>query len=276
MSDHSNAPELKQSNLVRKFTHLVIPAEIWLRRDISIQARALWAELYSLHDDEKGGCFASDEYLMEFIGLRRSRLHEILKELKDANLMVIVSFNGRTTVRKATLENQSVGRQVSGKPDSTNPENRTSNIRDPGFTPYIYRKEERKDKYIAESTHSAPQIRAKVADISFSFEDRSFSGISEKDLNSWKELYPQTDIPRELKEMSQWILANPSKAKSKKLWRKFILNWLQRCNEKSTNRMAYQQTKYQSQKEQVLSRHTGFQQDNSPRPAHKTIDLSDL
>ena len=158
--------------LLRNFTHITIPAEIWLRRDISMQAKCLWAELRSLHSREAGGCYASDEYIMEFIGLKRSRLHEIYKELKDAGLMEVVSFNGRRTVRKAVvpeveygnaqqqcgkvhtsekkdvnLEDEKVtGQQVSGKPDTSYPENRTPEIRDSGLPTYIYNKEEKKEK----------------------------------------------------------------------------------------------------------------------------------
>lgn len=138
---------------------------------------------------------------------------------------------------------------------------------------HIYKDKEEDKEYIAQS---APPPREKATEISFSFEERQFEGITEKDIQSWKDLYPTIDIHRELKEMIQWNLANPSKAKSKKLWRKFILNWLQRCNEKSTNRMAYQQTKQNSQREQVLSRHTGLQQDHSPVHPSKIKDYSNL
>src|SRR5271170_8194500 len=87
--------------LSRNFTHITIPAEIWLREDISIQAKCLWGELRSLHDKEKGGCYASNKYMEKFLGLKRSQLYEIYKELKDSKLLEIMSFDGRITVRKA-------------------------------------------------------------------------------------------------------------------------------------------------------------------------------
>ncbi len=95
-------------------THITIPSEIWLRKDISVQAKCLWAEIRSLHDKEEGGCFASDEYLMEFIGLKRSRLHELYKELKESGLMKVVSFDGRRSVRCAVVpEVEYGGRKLS-------------------------------------------------------------------------------------------------------------------------------------------------------------------
>ncbi len=137
------------SLISRAFTHITIPSEIWLRRDISIQAKALWAELRSLHDLKKGGCWASDEYLMEFMILKRSRLHELYKELKDHGLMEVVSFDGRQTIRKAIVPEvqyqEETGQQVSGIPDSCYPENRTPEIRKTGLPPYIEKREKNKD-----------------------------------------------------------------------------------------------------------------------------------
>ena len=130
-----------------------------------------------------------------------------------------------------------------------------------------YKKEE--SKVFAQTTPSPRATSTEI--ISFSFDSKQFVGISDKDLKDWKEIYPAVDINRELKEMVQWILCNDTKAKSKKLWRRFIFSWLQRSNEKSINKTAYQQSK----KESATSRHTGLQKDFSPRPAHKTLDLSD-
>jgi hypothetical protein len=72
----------------------------------------------------------------------------------------------------------------------------------------------------------------------FNFSSRSFEGIETNDLASWKELYPDVDVDRELKKMAEWCLSNPSKAKSKKQWRRFITTWLESANEKNVNRHA--------------------------------------
>lgn len=90
-------------------------------------------------------------------------------------------------------------------------------------------------------THPASPIRARIPDISFSFEEQKFEGISEKDLKNWKELYPSLDVELTLKEMIQWVLANPSKSKKKKHWRQFIIGWFKRANEHATNKQAYKQ-----------------------------------
>lgn len=152
-------------SLIRNFTHLVIPAQIWLRRDISLQAKALWAEFYSLHDPESGGCYASDEYLMEFMGLKRRRLYEILAELKKKNLLESVSFDGRRSVRKAILldsENSISAQQQCGKMHNKSAENRIAKVRDPALPP-IYSKEDNKDNIsLQKPSTKEPKIEREV------------------------------------------------------------------------------------------------------------------
>ena len=108
MSPHNNPTEhlnakKNDNNLTRRFTHLVIPAEIWLHKGISIQAKALWAELYSLHDEEVGGCYASVKYLCQFMGLKERRLYYVLNELKEAGLVDSRPLDEWTTIRTATF-----------------------------------------------------------------------------------------------------------------------------------------------------------------------------
>lgn len=110
----------QMTDMLRNFTHITIPAEIWLRKDISMQAKCLWAEIRSLHNKEAGGCFASDEYLCEFLQLQNRRFYYILKELKEAGLLESKS-NGRQAIRVAIVPEVEyhTGQQMSGKPDNS-------------------------------------------------------------------------------------------------------------------------------------------------------------
>lgn len=58
-----------------------------------------------------------------------------------------------------------------------------------------------------------------------------WSGITAKDKEEWAKAYPACDLDRQMESMSQWLKSNPSKAK-KKLWRKFLTNWLSRSQER--------------------------------------------
>lgn len=126
-----------------------------------------------------------------------------------------------------------------------------------------------KDTIQKNIARTASPPRPNVPDISFSFDKNKFENVTPEDIATWSQLYPAVDVNREMIEMVEWCKENPSKAKSKSLWRKFIRGWLQRQNEKLTNRSAYQSTK----DKQVISRHTGFQKDNRPRNPNRTLDL---
>ena len=219
----------------RSFQGIWIPKEIWLNANLSIQAKCLWAEIQSLHCKDRGGCYASDSYLMEFMGIRSSRLQEIIKELKDANLVEKVSFDGRQRVLKALTPPEETGEQLPTIPGSTHPENRVADIREAGEPSlYIGTSKDTKKKKIAQSAVAA----SPSADVFFSHESGKFEGITQQDLSDWKTAYPDIDVGKELVKATQWLKSNPSKA-NKRLWRKFVTGWLGRCNDKAENQKAY-------------------------------------
>ncbi len=74
--------------------------------------------------------------------------------------------------------------------------------------------------------------------ISFSFDQKQFIGITEQDIQSWKEAYPGVNVARDLVAMKEWLLSNPSKSK-KTLWRGFINRWLTRSLNDITKKEAY-------------------------------------
>ena len=78
----------------------------------------------------------------------------------------------------------------------------------------------------------------KKEEVYFDFKERKFFNIKDKDIEGWKEAYPACDIASELKKMREWLLANPEKRK--KNYRRFIVNWLIRTQEKGGTRKEYQ------------------------------------
>lgn len=58
-----------------------------------------------------------------------------------------------------------------------------------------------------------------------------FQGINDFDIAAWNVAYPSCYLDRQLAAMNQWLLSNPSKS-HRKLWRRFITNWLSRAQEK--------------------------------------------
>jgi hypothetical protein len=54
-----------------------------------------------------------------------------------------------------------------------------------------------------------------------------WQNISADDIKQWDAAYPNANVTQQIEAMNQWLISNPSKAK-KKLWRKFVTNWLAR------------------------------------------------
>ncbi|HSX38124.1 MAG TPA: hypothetical protein VLE95_04755 [Chlamydiales bacterium] len=122
---------------------------------------------------------------------------------------------------------------------------------------------EEKKQNIAQSTEL---LHNKTVTITFSFEKRIFENILEIDMRGWEEAYPAVNVRKELPQMVEWCLGNPTKAKSKKLWRKFITNWLAKRNEENINKQARLQS---SQKFEKLER------DATASDPGKVLDFSE-
>ena len=67
-----------------------------------------------------------------------------------------------------------------------------------------------------------------VHNIQFNFELMKWEGITIEQVKFWENCYPDVDVIEALtKRMPAWLDANPQKA-HKKNWKRFIVNWLSR------------------------------------------------
>jgi hypothetical protein len=87
----------------RQVKGIWIPIEIWDHPTLSKTAKILWSEINSLDNEKKGGCFASNEFFMKRLGIKKARLCVLLRELKELNLIEQIAFNGRQRVLKAKI-----------------------------------------------------------------------------------------------------------------------------------------------------------------------------
>lgn len=101
-----------------------------------------------------------------------------------------------------------------------------------GTTPVLYLSLRLK-KGMKERTTTIPQI-------DFSFPDRKFLNIKIEDRAGWKDAYPIVDIDQELRIAREWLLANPTRAKSN--YRQFLNNWFRREQDKG-GRLKFQKGK---------------------------------
>ncbi len=106
-SKDKQSQELNQVNdekkIKRDFKGIWIPKEIWLFEGLTIAEKALWAEIDSLYDEEKGGCYASNEYLCKFNGVKLRVLQRMIANLKAKGLIEQVAFDGRERIIKAVV-----------------------------------------------------------------------------------------------------------------------------------------------------------------------------
>lgn len=61
-------------------------------------------------------------------------------------------------------------------------------------------------------------------------DEEGWAGVTESDLSKWTKAYPAVDIHGELAKALAWAFANPKKRKAN--WRRFLVGWLSRQQEK--------------------------------------------
>jgi len=94
----------------------------------------------------------------------------------------------------------------------------------------LYRREK---KGCPDIVRDRPDVSASASvssSMSISLKEGEWGGITDKDKQAWGAAYPACDIQIELNRMVEWIKANPTKKKSN--WRRFIVNWLSRTQDR--------------------------------------------
>lgn len=56
--------------------------------------------------------------------------------------------------------------------------------------------------------------------------DKTEYGVMQKDIDTYKDLYPAVDVMQELKKMKGWCISNETKRKTRKGIKRFINSWL--------------------------------------------------
>ena len=75
-------------NLVEPSLFVIIPMSVKERRDLSANAKLLYGEIMALAR-RKGFCYATNQYIAERMGLAKSSITAIIRELKNKNLIKV-------------------------------------------------------------------------------------------------------------------------------------------------------------------------------------------
>ena len=94
--------EKKQTNEKRQFLGIWIPKEIYLNNELSWTDKILVIEILSL--DNERGCFASNDYFAEFLGVTKTTISTSISKLKELGFIEQISFDGRTRILKAVYK----------------------------------------------------------------------------------------------------------------------------------------------------------------------------
>tara|TARA_R100001163_G_C5066916_1_gene205631 strand:+ start:2096 stop:2746 length:651 start_codon:yes stop_codon:yes gene_type:complete len=86
------------NNKDRNFLGVWIPKNIYLNKNLSWSEKILLVEIESL--DNEDGCFASNDYFADFLGVTKTTVSISISKLKKLNFVKQVSFDGRKRVLK--------------------------------------------------------------------------------------------------------------------------------------------------------------------------------
>lgn len=157
-------PSYTPQNAPRDFKGIWTPREIWLHPDLSPNEKFLWSEINSLFDRERGGCYASNEYLANLFKVSTRHIQNMLSKLKALGLLRELHFNGRQRVIAAIQPEQDLG--SFGQPTSQQPRTIVHPRDELKFTPrtnlssppsYIESKEENKEECKAAGAAHPPR-----------------------------------------------------------------------------------------------------------------------
>jgi hypothetical protein len=100
------------------------------------------------------------------------------------------------------------------------------------------KREEENTTTAAPSSRTEPQAvrpATKVGKVGWDA-SQGWSGITAEDRSEWAAAYPGAVLDTELAKATAWLKANPQRC-GRRNWRRFIVNWLSRCQDKGgTNR----------------------------------------
>lgn len=126
------------------------------------------------------------------------------------------------------------------------------------------------------SLSSSQAQKTKVKEkIFFNWETKKLEGITEEEIASWKETFPNIDVVEYLKFIEQDIGMKPTKYKNRKRIVQTVFIYLKNRNENQAAFQARQKNGAFPQKPQKESLHNkSFNKDTRPAPTHMRLDFS--
>jgi uncharacterized protein YdaU (DUF1376 family) len=102
-----------------------------------------------------------------------------------------------------------------------------------------------------------------------------WSGITDADRKTWAEAYPACVLGIELVRASEWLKANPTRAK-KSNWRRFLVSWLTRSQDRGGTNRSAGKTPEDMAKRQMLERKAKEFAQYRPAPYRRPKEVEEL
>jgi hypothetical protein len=99
----------KQTENIRYFKGIWMPKNIYLNNNLNWTEKILLVEIDSLDDGR--GCFASNKYFAEFLGVTQRSITAAIAKLKKLKLVEQICFNGKIRTLKSNLNRQNQGEE---------------------------------------------------------------------------------------------------------------------------------------------------------------------
>lgn len=212
----------KDANTARLFFHLVIKAQY---KDTRWQG----------YDIPRGCVVTSFKRLEEELGLSTQNLRTAIKHLIKSENIENLTYE-ITNIKKANFTIYKVNNYDSFQGGNEQDNKQLTNGQqtpNKQLTTYKKDKKERskeiKNIYIAPTSNEAEPVIIEIP----TNRNGEYYPVTQKMMDEWQELYPNVNVPQELKNMKGWSMANPTKRKTVKGMPRFINSWLSREQNKS-------------------------------------------
>lgn len=96
-----NDINVNHSHISRHFKGIWIPQEMWFLEGLTPSEKCLLAEIDSLYCTKHKGCYADNEYLAKFMGVKERTIRDALCKFRSLGLIQDISFDGRKRVIQA-------------------------------------------------------------------------------------------------------------------------------------------------------------------------------
>lgn len=105
----------------RKFKGIWIEANIWLSKELLLTEKCLLAEIDSLSDEDEG-CFATNQYLADFLGVTKGTVANMVSNLSSKGFLSVVIEDGyKRTMRLTKSAKDGVHPQMKGGSSTDEP-----------------------------------------------------------------------------------------------------------------------------------------------------------